>query len=208
MKELLNKLIVQAHFIIGFYGLYSLYGVYEQQAIKEEAITSQFPNIQAQADIAQKKINEIQEFKKKTEEYKVRVEEVARNIESVQKQLPPETNDTQILSYFTNEMNSLNIKTPDFNPGKEEVGAYYIAKDYTMKARGTYLQFMIFFERIGNADRIYNVKKLRLVTENEESKGRFQVIVAETVIQAYRYNPEFKVDRGFEQIENKFPVKP
>lgn len=197
MKELVNKLISNVHMLILVYGLYGGWVLYDEHVVQLEDVISRGSGIDAEIAAAQKKVKEIQEFSKKTEEYKVRVEEVAKNIESVQKQLPAETNDTQILSFFQGEINSLNIKDANFTPGKEERSTYYISKEYTLKARGTFLQFLIFFERIGTADRIYNIKNLKLSTPNDVQKGRFQIISGEGVIQAFRFNPEFKVDRGF-----------
>lgn len=197
MKDLVNKLISSAHLLLLAYGLYGGWVLYDEHVVQRDDVVSRGSGIDAEIADAQKKVKEIQEFSKKTEEYKVRVEEVAKNIESVQKQLPAETNDTQILSFFQTEINSLNIKDANFTPGNEERSTYYISKEYTLKARGTFLQFMIFFERIGTADRIYNIKNLKLSSPNDVQKGRFQIISGEGVIQAFRFNPDFKVDRGF-----------
>ena len=197
MKELVNKLISSAHIFILLYGLWGAYTLYEEHTVAVEEIVNSGSGLDEEIAAAQKKIKEIQEFAKKTDEYKVRVEEVAKNIESVQKQLPAETNDTNILSFFQSEINSLNIKDANFTPGKEEKSTYYISKEYSLKAKGTFLQFLIFFERIGNADRIYNIKNLKLTSGSSNQKGRFQVIEGEGLIQAFRYNPDFKVDRGF-----------
>lgn len=197
MKELVEKLIVNAHFLILAYGLYGTYVMYDEHTIQLNTIVSSGSAIDAEIADAQKKVKEIQEFSKKSDEYKVRVEEVAKNIEAVQKQLPAETNDTQILTYLQAEINGLNIKDASFTPGKEDKSTYYISKEYAFSARGTYLQFLIFFERMGNADRIYNVKNLKLATRPDSSKGRFQIIDGSGVIEAFRFNPEFKVDRGF-----------
>lgn len=197
MKDLVNKLISNIHVFLLMYGLYGGWVLYDEHVIQLEDIISRGSGIDGEISAAEKKVKEIQEFSRKTEEYKVRVEEVAKNIEAVQKQLPAETNDTQILSFFQNEINSLNIKDADFKPGKEERSTYYISKEYTLKARGTFLQFLIFFERIGTADRIYNIRNLKLSTPNDVQKGRFQIISGEGIIQAFRFNPDFKVDRGF-----------
>jgi Tfp pilus assembly protein PilO len=197
MKELVNKLISSVHLLVLLYGLYGGWVLYDEHILQLEDIVNRGSGLDAEIVGAQKKVKEIQEFSKKTEEYKVRVEEVAKNIESVQKRLPSETNDTQILSFFQSEINSLNIKDANFIPGKEERSTYYISKEYTLKARGTFLQFLIFFERIGTADRIYNIKNLKLTTPNDAQKGRFQMISGEGVIQAFRFNPDFRVDRGF-----------
>lgn len=197
MKELINKLIVNAHFLLLAYGMYGTWVMYDEHTVQLEQIIAGGSGVDAEIADARKKVKEIQEFLKKSDEYKVRVEEVAKNIESVQKQLPAETNDTQILTYLQAEINGLNIKDASFTPGKEDKSTYFISKEYAFKAKGTYLQFLIFFERMGNADRIYNVKNLELSSSQDHNKGRFQIIEGSGVIQAYRYNPEFKVDRGF-----------
>lgn len=197
MKELVNKLITNAHVFILLYGLYGAWVMYDEHVVQLEEIQNRGSGIDAEIEAAKKKVDEIQEFLKKTDEYKVRVEEVAKNIESVQKQLPADTNDTQILSFFQSEINSLNIKDANFNPGKEEKSTYYISKEYNLRAKGTFLQFLIFFERIGTADRIYNIKNLKLTNADQAQKGRFQIIEGSGVIQAFRFNPDFKVDRGF-----------
>lgn len=197
MKDLVNKLISNLHWIILLYGLYGAWVMYDEHDVALADIVTRGSGLDEEIDKAQKKVNEIKEFSRKTDEYKTRVEEVAKNIESVQKQLPAETNDTQILSFFQNEINSLNIKDANFTPGKEEKSTYYISKEYTLKAKGTFLQFLIFLERIGKADRIYNIKELKLTSTSDGQKGRFQLITGQGSIEAFRFNPDFKVERGF-----------
>jgi Tfp pilus assembly protein PilO len=201
VKDLANKLIVNLHWFVFAYAAYTGYGKYEEHQVQMTEMNTQVPTIEADIAETEKKVKEIQEFVTKTEEYKVRVEEVAKNIESVQKQLPAEINDNSILSFFTKEMEVLNIRDANIQPGSEVQSVYFITKDYSIKAKGTFLQFLIFFERIGNATRIYNVKSLKLVQSPETQKGRFQLVNIEAVVQAFRFNPDFKVDRGFEQIE-------
>lgn len=197
MKDLVNKLIANAHIFLFLYGIYGAYTLYDEHNIQLTEIQNQSLALDGEIEQNQRKVKEIQEFSKKTDEYKVRVEEVAKNIEAVQKQLPAETNDTQILGFFQGEMSSLNIKDSNFTPGKEDKSTYFVSKEYSLKAKGTFLQFLIFLERIGTADRIYNIKTLKLESLNAPQKGRFQVISGEGVIQAFRFNPDFKVDRGF-----------
>jgi Tfp pilus assembly protein PilO len=206
MKDLANKFIANIHFLIVIYGLYGVWETFDANTLRMDELNNQFPSIEAEIVSNQKKVKEIQEFVKKTEESKIRVEEVAKNIESAQKQLPAEINDNQILTVFNQEINSLNIKDPQIVPGSETTSTYFISKDYMIKAKGTFLQFLIFFERIGNATRIYNVKSLKLVNADTSQRGRFQLIAGESVIQAFRFNPEFRVDRGFEPTQP--PVAP
>lgn len=205
MKDVVNKLISNLHVFIVLWGLYGAWVMYDEHSLKMEELESQFPSIEAEIDSNQKKVKAIQEFVKKTEESKIRVEEVAKNIESAQKQLPADINDNQILSVFNTEINSLNIKDPETVPGGETTSTYFISKEYKIKANGTFLQFMIFFERIGNATRIYNVKSLKLVASDSSHRGRFQLISCESTIEAFRFNPDFKVDRGFESVQTPAP---
>ncbi len=197
MKELVNKLIANTHVFIFLYGCWTTYGLWEQHDMRLTEIENEIPSVEAEITKLKVKVKEINEFIKKTDEYKIRVEEVAKSIESLQKQLPADINDSQILSAFQNEMNVLNIKDTTLEPKEEGTSTYFISKDYSIKASGTFLQFLIFFERIGNATRIYNIKSLKFTTNGTARKGRFQIVNGETTIQAYRFNPSFRVERGF-----------
>lgn len=196
--KIFNPLIPNLHIFLLLYILYGVFEQYEQHVAEVESLEAEFPGLQTQIAKSQQKVKEIKDFIKKADEYKVRVEEVAKTIETVQRQLPAETNDSQIISFFQDEMKALNIKDPSNTPGAEESTPFFITKEYQVKANGTFLQFLVFLERIGNAPRIYNIKSLRLSAMDQGKRGRFQVLNGEAVIQAYRYNPDFKVDRGFE----------
>lgn len=196
MKELINKLIPNIHWLILLYALYSAWGMYEAHILQVEAANGKIASAEAKINKLKKQLAEIEDFTKQADEYRTRIEEVAKNIEAVQKQLPSETNDSQIIGYLKSEIEALNIKDSNFSPGKDEKSTYYISKDYKIKASGTFLQFLIFMERIASADRIYNVKEIKLTTPSGVQKGRFQMISLDGVIQAFRMNPEFKVDRG------------
>ncbi|HXH31680.1 MAG TPA: type 4a pilus biogenesis protein PilO [Bacteriovoracaceae bacterium] len=198
MKDLVNNLFSKLHLLTLVYFLYIAYVMYDEHQVKLTEIQVEESTIEQELLSNKAKVKEIQEFLKKADEYKVRVEEVARNIESVQKQLPSETNDSQILTFFNHEMSLLNIKDPSLTPGREQPSTYFVSKEYSLKAKGTFLQFLIFFERISTATRIYNVKQLKLTNITENQKGRFQLINGESIIEAFRFNPEFKVERGFD----------
>ncbi len=197
MKDLVNKLIANLHIFILLYGCWTAYGLWSEHDVRYTEIENEIPALTEEAVKLNSKVKEIDDFIKKAEEYKVRVEEVAKNIEAIQKQLPAETNDSQILSAFQSEMKVLNIKDTIMEPKGEEQSTYFISKDYLLKGNGTFLQFLIFLERIGSAARIYNVKSIKLSTSGTTRKGRFQIINGETTIQAYRFNPNFRVERGF-----------
>jgi Tfp pilus assembly protein PilO len=199
MKELSGKFLGNIHWLILIYALYGTYLKYEEHTVAIEGIVSQFAGIEQDTKTTEKSLKEIQENMGKIAEFKTRVESVAKNIEAVQRQLPADINDTQILTYLNQEMSVLNIKDTSVVPSAEQTGTYFVSKDYLFKGKGTFLQFLIFFERLGNADRIYNIKNLKLTNTSDNQKGRFQLVNGESVIQAFRYNPDFKVDLGFDK---------
>ncbi len=199
MKELGNKLIANLHVFIVLYALYGLYETYDLHSVNLSSLEEQISPMNAEIETVKKKLKEIDEFKKESEASKVRVEQVAKNIESVQRQLPPETNEGQILNFLNGEGKLLNIKDMFISAGNENTSQLTIGKEFKVKADGTYLQFAVFFERIGNADRIYNIKNLTLKNGTAVQKGRFPIISMESTVEAFRFNPNFKVDRGFDK---------
>jgi Tfp pilus assembly protein PilO len=202
MKELINKVIANVHFLILLWGLYSLWVMFDEHKVQEDGLSTQYEQIKDDISKSQGKLKEIEDFIKKADEYKIRVENAAKNIESVQRQLPADINDTQVVTYINGELKSLNIKDSSIVPGKEETTNYFISKNYSLKAKATYLQLLVLLEQLANADRIYNIKNLKVTSTSGGKRGRFQLLSIEGTILAYRYNPSFQVDRGFDKIEN------
>jgi Tfp pilus assembly protein PilO len=176
--------------------------MFDEHKVQEDGLSTQYEQIKDDISKSQGKLKEIEDFIKKADEYKIRVENAAKNIESVQRQLPADINDTQVVTYINGELKSLNIKDSSIVPGKEETTNYFISKNYSLKAKATYLQLLVLLEQLANADRIYNIKNLKVTSTSGGKRGRFQLLSIEGTILAYRYNPSFQVDRGFDKIEN------
>lgn len=194
MKNLSTQFFKNLHVFIILYALYGLWVFWDEHSMAMEQMNMQSQSLDNEIAASQKRLSEVQEFIKKRDEYKLRVEEVAKNIEAVQKQLPPQIVDNQIINFFKSELTSLNVKDADVVPGVENTTTYFISKDYKLTSKATFLQMLIFFERIGTAARIYNISELSMDVAQGGRKGRFQVIDASANIQAYRFNPDFKVE--------------
>jgi Tfp pilus assembly protein PilO len=197
MKEFLNKIIASIHWVVVGLGLWNIWFIYEDHSVQIEEVLSRETQIESEIGEKKKSLEEIKDYVRKADEFKARIEQVAKNIESTQRQLPQETNDDKIISFLKSEMGLLNIKEGSVISNQEQKSTYYISKEFTLKAEGTFLQFLVFFERLKEQDRIYSIKELKIVNLNDKQKGRFKMLSFQGVIQAYRYNPDFKVDRGF-----------
>lgn len=205
--KLFELLVKNIQWLIILNAAWSYYGRLEEHNANLESIRSQVPPLEEQIVKLNKKLEEAKIFLANLEVSKKRVQEVAGQIEQVQKQLPNQLNDTEILDFFTTEATTLNLK-PLLSPGVEESRDFYFAKKYSMKVTGTYLQFMIYFERIGNSERLINIQSMNLAQQSEKQKGRFQMLTMDATLESFRYNPGYKEDTGIEKIESEFKDKP
>ncbi len=167
----------------------------------------QIPALTAKINKNKREKKQLSTYLKDVEAAKERIELVATEVEKIQKKLPDTVDDTKNLSLLKNLAEKLNIKSIYLTPLDEITKGFYIAKRYSMKASGTYLQFLMLMEQIGNAQSILNVKRIALENQQEKQRGRFQIINADIIIETYRYNTGYKESRGIEDIEKSLNAK-
>ncbi len=204
MKELVGKILAKLHVIIMVYAAYSFYEVYSTHDTLLTEITSQIPEVEEEIQKSEKKLSQIDEFRKNVDQTKLKVTEVFNSIEKVQRQLPSDINDIEVLDFLTKEGRGLNMPEIEPNPMNEEAVGFYISKPYRIKARGTFLQFVIFLERVNAAERLFNVKNLTMRSDSTNQKGRFQVVTLDATIDTFKYNQSHKESSGIEEIEKQF----
>ncbi len=142
---------------------------------------------------------EIKKFEKDIQEQKEIIEKVASQIEKVQQQLPSEISDTENISMLRKIAEDINIKEVSIVPEKEDIRGFYIARKYRFKAKATFVQFLIMFEKIGENKRILNIGEVSFGKIDQPQRSKFQLINGEFILEAYKYNVGFKEDRGLDQ---------
>lgn len=197
MEALLSKL----HIFIILYAGFNLYTIYEAQIQEQELSESQLPVLQTKLQRKTKEKSQLKDYYNDIEEAKQKIELVAVEVEKIQKKFPSQISDTENLMLIKTSAESLNIKNIFLTPGVEENKGFYFIKKYEFKGMGTYLQFLMFFEKIAQSDRLLNVRNVKLTRSQIKQRGRFEVIDCEATLEAYRYNPDYKEDRGIETIE-------
>lgn len=150
---------------------------------------------------------EIREYLENIDEEKQRIERVAVEIEKTQQLLPSEISDTENINLLRKIAEDVNIKEVSIAPEAEENRGFYIARRYKFKAKATYLQFLIMFEKISENKRILNTREVFFRKLEQPQRSKFQLIDGEFYLEAYRYNSNFKEDRGLDQIEHQFREK-
>lgn len=204
MKSMIGHLLGRLHILIFIYAAYATWEAWDANQIKVQEVEAQVPPIENDIVRHKKKLKDIDSYRKDVENSRKRVEEVFRSIEKVQRQLPVEVNDIEVLDYLAKEGRLLNITTLEPSPMTEEPEGFYVLKPYRIKGRGTFLQFAIFIERLAQAERLFNVKKLQLISSSEPQKGRFHMLDMDAVVETFRYNVDHKEKSGIEEIEAQF----
>lgn len=189
MKDIINKIIQLLPLIYLSYIAYDEFLVYQEGDVELQKVVDQVKDINSKIKQTKERNRKALEFEQNLEVSRNKVKEVAAQIENVQKQLPNSTSDSEILETFSNEANMINMKNTTITPLKEEGRDFYFAKQYDVASEGTYLQFLVFFERIGMQDRLFNISSLMLSNSEGKHKGRFQHLKMKAVMEAFRYNP-------------------
>lgn len=201
MKDLLIK---NLHWFIIAYAVNNLYVMYSEKSEQLQNLQNATPGIQAKINREKRALAQIEDFKKNLSKTKERVLEVVKQIEKTQRQLPADVKDTEVQELLGGIANKLKMQSVQQSPGKEENNGFYFNKEYSFKAKGTFLQSLIFFESLSKAERILNVKKVKIEHDEAENRSRFQIVNMETTVESFRYNSSHVEKSGVEEIENQF----
>tara|TARA_B100000683_G_C12372096_1_gene507620 strand:+ start:256 stop:903 length:648 start_codon:yes stop_codon:yes gene_type:complete len=204
MAKILSKL----HFFILLWVVYSVFDKYESHSTKITEIQNRIPIIKNKIKRKNKELKDLQRFLKDVEKAKKMIEKVAQENERIQRQFPSRINDSENLGMVSSMVNRLNILDLKLTPKEEENKGFYFIKRYNLKATGTFLQFLILLEKIGEKkDKLMNIGDLTFKKSNIKNKGRYQLIDVDMNLLVYRYNNNFKEDRGIDKIEKEIKNK-
>lgn len=185
-------------YIHWFFLVYAGYIGYEYQIELDQKLTEatgQLDTTKVQLARADKELKDVKKFEENLEQSKKKVREIVEKIEKVQKQLPSEIKDTQVNGKLESFANDLKMLNPVPVPKEEVNNKFYFSKDYNFDVQGTFLQFLIFYEKLevlSKTDRILNVKYLRMrIADESDARSRFQILNLSTTVEAYRYNNNF-----------------
>jgi Tfp pilus assembly protein PilO len=204
MKPLVGRFLAALHWIILMYAGWDIYELQGLHTLRIQEIRDQAPTLEANIAKQKKELRAIDTYKKNIDTSRKNVEEAFKNIELVQKQLPTAVSDIEILDFFSREGRELNIQDLTTTPLGENSQGFYKAKSYLVKASGTYLQFIVFMERLAVAERLFNVKRINLATATDGTRGRFQIVTMEAEIETFTHNPDHKETSGLEEIDAQF----
>lgn len=185
--KIIETLLKNIHIFLLMQIAYTEYEAFEQHNIQVQNAKTQIPPIQMAIEKENEKINRAEVFKQNLEQSRNRVGEVEKQIEIVQKQLPNNISDPEILEFLKTKVQDLNMRDSFFQPTQGQQFDFYLAKRYEMKSVGTFLQTLIFFETLFETERLYNIKQLNLIRKKDGQKGRFQLLDINMILETFQY---------------------
>jgi Tfp pilus assembly protein PilO len=165
-KSLLEKLKWSTVFVLiaafAGYSYYSLdQGEIESREQRIEGEKSAITNLERQ-------ITEAKEFERQFAEKKKRYAELVKELQKLQGALPRQFYLPDLLSDIINEAKQLEIEIVKLQPDdRETTGELYNTLGFDIEAKGTFLQFFIFMDRIANMKRLVNVSKFTIDKDTE-----------------------------------------
>lgn len=188
----MEKLLKYFPFFALLYAGFTGFTLYEERELKIEGLEAQVATVQNEINRNNRIKSEVQEFHKNIELEKAKIDKVAQEIEKMQQLFPSEISDNENMSTLRGYANDVNMKEiQSISPMMDEDKGFYISRGYSFKARGTYLQFLILFEKIGESKRILNIRQVRFEKSQVPQKGKFQVIEGEFELETYKFNPNY-----------------
>lgn len=199
MASLMKKI----HWIIillalGKLGL-SYYEFMENETMKQGELES----AKAEKTSTEKTKRDVKKFLSNIEDEKQKIERVAQEIEKTQQLLPSEISDTENLGLLRKLADDVNIKEVSVSPEQDDTRGFMVVRTYRFKAKATYLQLLIMFEKISESKRILNVSEVSIRKLEQPQRSRFQLVDGNFQLEAYKYNPAYKEDRGIDDIEKE-----
>jgi Tfp pilus assembly protein PilO len=186
-------LISSLHFILIAWVGWGTYADFNTFFETRRAVEESIAETNQRVTKAQKTLGEIRDFESNIEVLKKRIDDIIKQIDEMKKSFPETIVDAEILGDLSKEATSLNLQTPAVAPREEFDRGFYFAKQFEMKARGTYLQFIVFFERLSKKQKIFNVQYMKIFNDQTLQKGRYGLLNIETLIESFRYNHKYKI---------------
>ena len=189
----MNKQLFKAlPFLILFYGGFNCYTFFTEHEESNAMLTQQLEAADAQLAKIKKKVASIKQNEDKLREYEAKISEVRSQIEDLKTRMPSESDQTAVLQELTNTAQELNLKDVTFNPVPKADRGMYLINTITLSGKGTYLQFLILFEKIKASKRFFNVDNFQLVESPSDNKGRFIFVNVKADLQTFEYNQNYK----------------
>ncbi len=166
LRELLEKLS-WLHVALGV-GLAVAFGYFtlDPSAVTEREMT--LAQAKAEVGTTERKINEAKQFQEQYAEKRKQYVALVDELTKVQGALPKQFFLPDLLSDLLREAKQLEIEITAITPdASEEPGELYNSLGFNIDAKGTFLQFFLFLDRLANMKRFVSIHRFSLQKDGE-----------------------------------------
>ena len=185
-----TKIAKNLHFIIIGLAVYFRYVQFGEISTEVNQKNQEIVTLTASKAKKQKDAADLEVYLEDLEENEAELAAMQKEIEEFQKKLPEKIKDIEMLDHFSSEAELLNIKDISLKPlQKTQMPGGYLANAYAFQGEGTFLQFLVYFERIGKDPKPIDVGNVTLsLLEGDQKGGRFQLVSLSATITVFSYN--------------------
>ena len=184
-------------FIILYTG-YDVYLKFEEHQTEMKTIEDTKSGIRNRIKKNKKKVQELEKFFSDIKEAEGRMKKVEEQAKVLQLKFPSVINDSEYLGFFNGVASSLNMKNIRTGIVGEENKGFYFIKTYEVNTSATYLQTLMFLEKISEDVRLINILAIKFEQLKLKQRSRHKLLNTTFRIMAYRYNKNYQ-----EEIERK-----
>lgn len=198
---MIDFLVKNLHYIIILYLGWSFYGEFQLHTEEREALEAQIPVIQSNIQRRKNELAELKRFEEEIRASRDNIIRVARELERIQQKLPAEISTAENMTIIRTLAEGLNMQRIRLQPQREENMGFYYRQRFRFNADATFLQFLIFFEKLNESSRLLNVGEVSLKRSQQQRRGRFQIVEGDIFIESYRHNEAHREKINIEEIE-------
>lgn len=201
----MDKIFPYLHWLLFLYAGWSLFEAYEEHGTNLEMKINELSSVETTFKSRNRKVMETQDFKKRKEESQQDLEKVEAELKKIKSKLISDGEQTQVLQDLSTDGETLNMQNLNFSPRQQITKGLYFVNGFDIKGSGTYLQLLIFLERLSFANRIYNIDQLSIKGKEQAKSGRLNFVDFNMTIEAYQYNENFVPPKTADEKPKQVP---
>jgi Tfp pilus assembly protein PilO len=174
--------------IYAFYMAYDLYNFHMAPDGAVEQHKVQIASSQEDLQNLKKKLVEGQKFLKSVEAKKAEIGAQVKKLSEYQGALSEVPDVPSMIKLLITEAKKIDLKVDKIEPGKRNQTAYYLEQEFKIDVHGSYVQMVLFAERVSQLQRILRIEAYDLKPSLQQSRMGI-TLDASLSVRAYQYTP-------------------
>jgi Tfp pilus assembly protein PilO len=197
-----NVLVKRIPILLSLYVGFLCVEEYQKILENKENLESRINPMEVNLLKKRKTVQDLKKYFKDIDEAKEKISIVANEFSKIQEKLPSEFDVSKFLADLKDSADRILINRVNFSPKDEKDMGFYYSRMIQVEMTATFLQMIVFLERIQNMKELINVENIRVSEVNEEQKGRYQLVSSVIKLETYRFNDKHSAEKEIKRIES------